>query len=186
MTAWKDGVPSEWGYNRYGESPYYSVPKGWSILVEHDWAGDWEFAMVVVWRNDQTGELRAAADSGCSCPTPFGDLELEDAKLIGSPRLTSTAPIPALRISRRLFTAPCETGALQRERRAIQGGGPALQRPLHGSGRRALRARPRGPVGAGGGPDARRAEQQTGRASDRGTEAMIRAVLKATLGTDGA
>lgn len=74
MTQWRDGVPDEYGYDRYGESPYYSPEShGLVIVAEHDWAGDYEFEMVVVWRGPG-GELRAAYDTGCSCPTPFGDL----------------------------------------------------------------------------------------------------------------
>ena len=64
--------------------PWSDVPPGWEILAEHDWAGSYEFGMLVVWRNKQSGELRAASDSGCSCPIPFEDLEydLSDATLI--------------------------------------------------------------------------------------------------------
>lgn len=81
-TQWKDGLPDRYGYDRYGDSPAWNGIPGWSILVEVDWAGDYEFDSVVVWRNDETGELRAAADSGCSCPTPFGDLTLDGMKVI--------------------------------------------------------------------------------------------------------
>lgn len=82
MTAWKDGIPDEFGYDRYGDSPYYSPPEGTEILADYDWAGDYEFSKVVIWRRKETGELRAAYDSGCSCPTPFGDLTWEGMKPI--------------------------------------------------------------------------------------------------------
>lgn len=72
--VWRDGLSEQGGYNRYGDSPYYTAPKGTEILVEHDWAGDYEFDMVVVWRDTTTGELRGAWDAGCSCPDPFADL----------------------------------------------------------------------------------------------------------------
>ena len=78
MTNWSAGLPDEYGYDRYGDSPYYEPEKfGLEILAEHDWAGDYEFSQVCVWRHVETGELRAAADSGCSCPSPFGDLTWE-------------------------------------------------------------------------------------------------------------
>lgn len=73
-TTWRAGLPDDYGYDRCGRSPYYSPEShGLTIVAEHDWAGDYEFEMVVVWRNAD-GELRAAYDTGCSCPTPFGDL----------------------------------------------------------------------------------------------------------------
>jgi hypothetical protein len=86
MTGWANGIPDEYGFDRYGESPYYNPEgAGLEVLAEHDWAGDYEFSQVVVWRHRETGELRAAADSGCSCPTPFGDLTWEGMKPIGEP-----------------------------------------------------------------------------------------------------
>lgn len=33
----------------------------------------WEFDMLVVWRDPETGHLYYAEDSGCSCPCPFED-----------------------------------------------------------------------------------------------------------------
>lgn len=77
MTTWTDGLPDERGYARYG-----TAPDAFPILVDHDWAGPYEFEQLVVWRHPMTGELRAAADSGCSCPTPFGDLTWEGMKPI--------------------------------------------------------------------------------------------------------
>ena len=76
-TVWERGVPDNYAFGRYGDSPYNYPPDGLEILVSHDWAGDWEFEMIVVWKHKDTGELRAAYDSGCSCPTPFGDLTWE-------------------------------------------------------------------------------------------------------------
>jgi hypothetical protein len=76
MGFYTAGLPSETGYDRYDDSPYYEPPVPWKILAEHDWAGDWEFSMLVVWRNEETGAIVAAADSGCSCPTPFSALDL--------------------------------------------------------------------------------------------------------------
>lgn len=79
---WKDGRSSAWRY-REGQSPYYEPEMfGLEIVVSHDWAGSYEFDQVVVWRNSTTGELRAAYDSGCSCPTPFGNLTWEKMRPI--------------------------------------------------------------------------------------------------------
>ena len=84
--VWTDGIPNNNNFDRYDNSPYYDVPDGWEILAEADWAGDWEFEMIVVWQNTGKGEIRAAYDSGCSCPTPFSGLTMDRAKLIKSPR----------------------------------------------------------------------------------------------------
>jgi hypothetical protein len=78
-TIWVNGLPDNTSYARYGEPPEYGPPEPWEILASHDFAGSWEFAMLVVWQDKLTGELRAAADSGCSCPTPFGDLTMDAA-----------------------------------------------------------------------------------------------------------
>lgn len=52
---------------------YYAPEKlGMEQIAEQDWADAYEFDMLVVWR-DTDGKLRAATDSGCSCPTPFED-----------------------------------------------------------------------------------------------------------------
>lgn len=52
----------------------YSSPEshGLTEIAEIDTGESYEFNMVVLWRAE-TGELWAAADSGCSCPTPFED-----------------------------------------------------------------------------------------------------------------
>lgn len=55
--------------------PYYSPENyGLTIVAEIDGAGAYEFDQVVVWR-DHRGELWAAHDSGCSCPTPFDGIK---------------------------------------------------------------------------------------------------------------
>lgn len=72
--TWTNGVSSEFDFDRYETGAYDTSPPGTEILVEYDWAGDYEFDMIVVWRQVETGELRAAHDSGCSCPNPFAGL----------------------------------------------------------------------------------------------------------------
>lgn len=86
MVVWRDGLPDGYGPDRDGESPYDNPEKhGLKIVAEHDWAGDYEFEKVVVWRSGETGELRAAYDTGCSCPTPFSDLTWDGMRSIRSP-----------------------------------------------------------------------------------------------------
>lgn len=83
MTNWKDGLPDEWGFARYGESPYYTTPPGLRVLAEAELFDEaYQFDLVVVWQDTATGDLLGAADSGCSCPTPFGDLTREGMKPI--------------------------------------------------------------------------------------------------------
>jgi hypothetical protein len=53
----------------YGAENY-----GFKIVVDEDTAGSYEFDTVLVVR-DADGGLWAAHDSGCSCPTPFEDIE---------------------------------------------------------------------------------------------------------------
>lgn len=82
-TIWKDGKPDNYGYDRYGDSPAWSPENyGLEIVTEYDWAGDYEFDKVMVWRSLETGELRGAYDSGCSCPSDFGGLTWEGMKPI--------------------------------------------------------------------------------------------------------
>lgn len=82
MTVWSEGVPDDYSYARYGDSPYYAPEKiGLSILGEAADDEPWEFDMVVVWQNED-GDLRAAHDAGFSCPTPFGDLTWDGMKPI--------------------------------------------------------------------------------------------------------
>jgi hypothetical protein len=69
--TWVNGITDEGGFSRYSGP---SLPATVEQVCEFDWAGSWEFDMITVWRDKTTGELRAATDSGCSCPTPFSDL----------------------------------------------------------------------------------------------------------------
>lgn len=57
------------------QNAYYN-PESLGLEIVHDYeayGGSYEFSMLVVWREVATGKLFAAADSGCSCPTPFED-----------------------------------------------------------------------------------------------------------------
>lgn len=44
----------------------------------------YEFDEASVWQHEDTRDLIIAADSGCSCPTPFEDLELKGATFVAS------------------------------------------------------------------------------------------------------
>jgi hypothetical protein len=84
-TNWKDGIPDDFGFSRYGESPYYNPPKDYALLNSAELRGEsYEFCLVAVWKRTSDGKLFGAADSGCSCPTPFGDLTPEGMKPIES------------------------------------------------------------------------------------------------------
>ncbi|MCK5617384.1 hypothetical protein KAR91_86775 [Candidatus Pacearchaeota archaeon] len=43
------------------------------IFCEIDHADDWDFDMEVVWKQRDAERYYYAADSGCSCPSPFED-----------------------------------------------------------------------------------------------------------------
>lgn len=60
----------------YENNVYYSPEKwGMSIFDQIDTAGAWEFDMFVIWEKDDDNTLWYATDSGCSCPTPFENIE---------------------------------------------------------------------------------------------------------------
>jgi hypothetical protein len=44
----------------------------------------YEFNMLIVLRNLDTGKIYVAADSGCSCPSPFEDTKVEDLEHVTS------------------------------------------------------------------------------------------------------
>lgn len=52
---------------------YYAPEKfGLEPVAEYDlYAEPYEFTLVAVWREKETGKLWGAHDSGCSCPVPF-------------------------------------------------------------------------------------------------------------------
>lgn len=55
---------------------YYDPEKlGLEIVDELDYGASYEFDKLVVWRRKSDGELRWGTDSGCSCPTPFEDID---------------------------------------------------------------------------------------------------------------
>ncbi len=55
-------------------NPYYNPENlGLEIVEQLNPNMSYEFDMVVVWKAIESGNLYWAADSGCSCPTPFED-----------------------------------------------------------------------------------------------------------------
>lgn len=63
----------------------YSSPEkfGLTIFGSLDFGAPYEFDLLIVWA-DSAGRLFWAADSGCSCPTPFDGLGLSDLAQITS------------------------------------------------------------------------------------------------------
>ncbi len=63
------------------EKNLYSNPEksGLKIVGQVDFSsGSYEFDYLVVWQDVETGDTYYASDSGCSCPSPFENLERED------------------------------------------------------------------------------------------------------------
>lgn len=64
------------GGDRYDFNPFYNPEKcGLTVIVSLETDEPWEFDTLLVVRDNATGELFAAHDSGCSCPTPFEDFD---------------------------------------------------------------------------------------------------------------
>lgn len=59
---------------------YYDPQKfGLSTVGEIEWAEpDYSFDLTVVWQRDSDGHVFYASDNGCSCPTPFDGLGVDD------------------------------------------------------------------------------------------------------------
>lgn len=56
---------------------YYSPEKfGLTIVGEIEMSGGYEFDTTVLWKDDQG--FAWAHDQGCSCPTPFEDIDLSN------------------------------------------------------------------------------------------------------------
>ncbi|WDM16722.1 hypothetical protein J3S85_37795 [Streptomyces lavenduligriseus] len=60
----------------YDENVYHHPEKhGLTVVGEVDTAGGYEFNMLVVWVRDEDSAMFWSTDSGCSCPSPFEDVE---------------------------------------------------------------------------------------------------------------
>lgn len=60
----------------YDNNPYYS-PEGWGLatVAEFDKSdGCYQFDLVVIWKTKE-GQLLIGTDWGCSCPSPFENVE---------------------------------------------------------------------------------------------------------------
>lgn len=60
-----------------GENPYWNPEThGLEIVAEVDDPDVcWSFNLIVVWRRKSDGTLLWGEDAGCSCPSPFEDVE---------------------------------------------------------------------------------------------------------------
>lgn len=65
---------------------YYSPEKhGLEKVAEIDFSdGNYCFDYRVVWRRLSDGKLLSARDSGCSCPSPFEDVNVKDLQEVES------------------------------------------------------------------------------------------------------
>lgn len=58
----------------FEENPYYNPGAcGLKLIDSIDFADSYEFDIVAVWEDIETGQRYYASDTGCSCPTPFED-----------------------------------------------------------------------------------------------------------------
>lgn len=59
----------------YAPDPYYQPEDfGLTSIGEVSWDNEfYQFDLTAVWRNNETGVIYYADDSGCSCPSPFED-----------------------------------------------------------------------------------------------------------------
>lgn len=58
----------------FDENPYYNPEAcGLTQIGVADEDLCYEFNTLVVWRDNESGDLYWSSDSGCSCPTPFED-----------------------------------------------------------------------------------------------------------------
>lgn len=63
----------------YESNPYYYPEKTGLVQIGAiDTAGSYEFDILCVWQHEESGKLYYATDSGCSCPSPFEDIESLD------------------------------------------------------------------------------------------------------------
>lgn len=81
--------------------PYHSPENyGLEIIGSIDWAGDYEYDMVVVWRRLEDGMFLWAQDSGCSCPTPFDTHRVSDGIADGVEPIENLAAFHAMLLSK--------------------------------------------------------------------------------------
>lgn len=61
---------------------YYPENNGLRIVSSADAGECYEFDIVAVFQDVESGELFIGSDSGCSCPTPFEDMTRDDLEPI--------------------------------------------------------------------------------------------------------
>lgn len=60
---------------------YHPEQSGLETVGEVSWGEDYEFDLIVVWRDVASGGFYWAQDAGCSCPTPFEGFSVENEGL---------------------------------------------------------------------------------------------------------
>lgn len=104
----------------YETNPYYSPEAtGLAIVGDLDTGGGYEFDMLVVWQRIEDGALFWGTDSGCSCPSPFEDVDsVDDLTAITDPREFSREARAWLR--EQYSTTADDRDALERLIRKVQ------------------------------------------------------------------
>lgn len=82
------------------ENIYYNPEKfGLIEVAEISWSDEsYQFDLTVVWRQKNTGKWFVESDSGCSCPSPFESVNLENAAVYD--KISAVAEIASLAASR--------------------------------------------------------------------------------------
>jgi hypothetical protein len=71
------------GYVDYSENLYYSPEaSNVDLIGTVQWGeASWDFDLTCVWRSkEDPTKFYVASDSGCSCPSPFENIELSELK----------------------------------------------------------------------------------------------------------
>jgi hypothetical protein len=90
----------------YENNPYYN-PQDWGFTVvhEHDEGESFEFDIKILWV-DSEGRFWYAEDSGCSCPTPFEDVDSYDDLI----RITNRDQLISLGVHPEMLVSAKEAG----------------------------------------------------------------------------
>lgn len=56
-----------------GNFYYNPEASGLAMVASIDFRDDYDFDIIAVWKEKETGKMYYAGDSGCSCPSPFED-----------------------------------------------------------------------------------------------------------------
>lgn len=72
----------------------YSKPEAHDleVVIDHDYSDGYEFDLIVVFRDKNTGEYLMGEDSGCSCYSPFEGLDRRDLEPLNLDHIQSRGP----------------------------------------------------------------------------------------------